>query len=262
MEDDKKLIEPAAEDESAADASAAEPVAQVPCDASAEDDTPVLKPLDEVPAPASDIDSSSEDMSAKACAIDEMEKATQKALDAMREQDNPQNEEVVDNAEKSLDELFEEFSKWMKDNTQPEKIRAEMKIVQDKVNDLLEKTRIKVIEVSNNEKFKSTMESGKDFVIGTAGLIGDGLKYGYDKLLEIPEFKKVTDAIGAKVDEMRHNENLQNAVNRGEEHLSQFNSALFDNIRSFFRPADEMPSEDKDEILPDLPEDIDPHTGA
>lgn len=47
-----------------------------------------------------------------------------------------------------------------------------------------------MIETAESEQFKDTMQAGKDFVSGTAGMIGDGFKYGYDKLMEVPEFKK------------------------------------------------------------------------
>lgn len=250
MEDEKKAADTQAEPENAI--SSPESEAELPA--------PEKEELLEAPK-AEETDASQdapETDSAKAAAIDEMEKATQKALDAMREQGNPENEEVVDEAEDHLKKIFDDFSAWLKDNTQPDRIKAEMKVVADSVGEVLDKTREKVIEVSQNEQFRSTMESGKDFVLGTAGLVGDGLKYGYDKLMEVPEFKKISDAISAKVDDLRHSEKLRSAVEQGGENISSFNSSLFKSILSFFdepaKSASEAESKDSKDDLPDLPD--------
>lgn len=227
----------------------------------AELEAPAEEPLLDAPEQKDELADKGEGASAedaRDAAIDEMEKATQKALDAMREKGNPDNEEVVDDAREKLEQIFADFAAWMKVNTQPERIKAEIKTVSDTVNDVLEKTREKVIEVSQNEQFKKTMESGKDFVIGTAGLISDGLKYGYDKLMEVPEFKKVSDAINSKVDDLRHSEKLKSAVEHGEENLHNFSSTLFKGILSFFDTNDakteDSAKEEKKPDLPDLPD--------
>lgn len=258
MEDEKKPAEMNTSEETEKPAELPAPEEQARLEAPAEPAKPEPAENDEAVKAEAAAQADEASISAKEAAIDEMEKATQKALDAMREKDNPENEKVVDEATDHLEKLFDEFSKWMKENTQPERIRAEFGVFQNSVRDLLEKTRQNVIEVSQNEKFRETMESGRDFVVGTAGLIGDGLKYGYDKLLEIPEFKKAADAIGEKVDELRSSETLKNAVDRSEEGLSSLGAAIFSSIRSFFNTPDHTDPEEKD--LPDLPED--PHTPA
>lgn len=209
-------------------------------------------------APETEAASAANDEAARKAAIDEMEKASQKALDAMREAGNERNEEVVDNAEKKLEDIFDQLKAWMQTNTQPERVKAEMKTAIEKVNETLEKTRQGVIEVAESDQFKKTMEAGKDFVIGTGTMIADGLQYGYDKLLEIPEFKKAADFVGSKVDDLRHSEALKSFVDRSEEGLSQLNASIFNGLKSFFTPQDSEKKED----LPDLPEDNDQDSGA
>lgn len=195
---------------------------------------------------------------AKEAAIDEMEKASQKALDAMREANNSQNEQVVNDAQKKLDDIFDEFRKWVHDSSQPDQVKASLKDLSDKVGQLLEKTRQKVIEVSSSEQFRSTMESGRDFLIGAGTMIADGLKYGYDKLREIPEVNKAASYVDAKVDELRHSEKLKEVVDRSQQGLNDLNNAIFNGLKSFFSTPDE-----KKDDLPDLPEqDDDPKTGA
>lgn len=196
--------------------------------------------------PADSEQTASED--ARVAAIDEMEKASQKALEAMRESGNEQNEEVVDDAEQKLEDIFSQLDEWLKHNTQPERIKAEMKAAATKVNDLLEKTRTSVISVAESEQFKKTMESGHDFLIGAGSMIADGLQYGYGKLMEVPEFKKAADYVDSRVDDLRHSETLKTIVDRSEEGLNRLNESIFSGLKSFFEPAH------KDEDLPDLPE--------
>ncbi len=194
---------------------------------------------------------------ARKAALEELEKASQKALEAMRESGNEENKEVVDNAEKKIEDIFDDLSAWMKENTQPERVKAEMKAAAAKINEVLNHTREKVEEVAKSEQFKKTMESGKDFVIGTGSMIADGLRYGYDKLLEIPEVKKAADYVGGQVNELRKNQTLKNIVDKSEEGLSSLNKSIFNGLKSFFdEPAPAAKPEEKDE-LPELPKDDD-----
>ena len=203
------------------------------------------------------------DADARAAAIDEMEKASQKALDAMREAGNAKNDEVIDEAEKKLNDIFTQFKEWMQTNSHPERVKAEMKQVSDSVTNLLNKTRDGVIEVSQSEQFKQTMESGKDFVIGTGAMIADGLQHGYDKLLEIPEFKKAANFVEEKVDDLRRSETLKTLIDRSQEGINQLNNTIFSGLKAFFSPAkDTKPTSTPTTtatkvILPDLPEDPD-----
>lgn len=186
-----------------------------------------------------------EEARVKAAAIDEMEKASQKALDAMRENDNQENSEIVNEAEKKLDVIFDEFRKWFETNTQPDKVKENLEQLKNDTANLLNNTREKVIETAESEQFKDTMHAGKDFVSGTAGMIGDGFKYGYDKLMEVPEFKKVADKFDEGIDKLRHSEGLKNLATAAEKSAAEFNNALFKGINNFFAShseEDELPA--------------------
>lgn len=191
----------------------------------------------------------------RATVIDEMEKASQKALDAMRENGNDKNEEVVDDAKDQLEELFAQFKTWLEQNTQPEQLKKEAKEVSDKVSALLEKTRQSVIEVSNNEQFKKTMESGREFLVGTGAMIADGLQFGYEKLKEIPQFKAATEFVDEHIEELRKSEKLKNIVDKSEEGFNHVSNAIFNGIKSFFK-TDETKSDanTEEDQLPELPE--------
>lgn len=248
MDDEKKVMEPVEETETAADA-------------------PEADKADQAVSKAEE---------AKQAAIDEMEKASQKALEAMREQNNSANEQVVDEAQKKLDDIFVEFRAWMETNSQPDQVKANLKDLGEKVNSLLEKTRARVIDVAQSEQFKSTMESGKDFLVGTGAMIADGLKYGYDKLMEIPELKKAAGYVDKKVDKLRQSDVLKSVVEHSEQGINEFNNALFQGLKSFFSPKEEpakpeeaapAPQAASDEAasapehLPDLPENEDSKAG-
>ncbi len=186
----------------------------------------------------------------KAAAIDEMEKASQKALDAMRENDNAENSEIVDEAEEKLDTIFDDFRKWIDENTNPDKVKENLDKLKNDTANLLNTTREKVIETAESEQFKDTMKAGKDFVTGTAGMIGDGFKYGYEKLMEIPEFKQVASKVDEGIDKLRHSESLRNLASAAEKGAADFNNAIFKGINSFFSTS----SETREEDLPETPD--------
>lgn len=208
-----------------------------------------------VPEDAKSQDVMEEAEKVKAAAIDEMEKASQKALDAMREADNTENAEIVDEAEKKLDTIFDDFRTWVETNTQPEKVKENLDKLKDDTASLLNNTREKVIETANSEQFKQTMQSGKDFVTGTATIIGDGFKYGYDKLMEVPEFRKAAGHVDEGINRLRQNETLKTIADKAEEGINNLNKALFEGIHSFFDHAEAPKTEAKGaDDLPETPD--------
>lgn len=200
--------------------------------------------MPEIPADAKN-DSAPTADEVKAAAVDEMEQASQKALAAMREEDNTRNEEVVDEAEEKLDDVYDNFREWLKTNTNPDKIREELEKVREETARILNNAREGVIEVASSEQFKATMQSGKDFLTGTGAMIGDGFKYGYDKLMEVPEFKKMAGKVDEGVEKLRHSETLRTIVENSEKGINDLNNAIFGGLKSFFD------SSAKDEVKKD-----------
>lgn len=217
------------------------------------DETPIEEQPTEQEPTKQEPELTQEDL--RATVIDEMEKASQKALDAMRENGNDKNEEVVDEAKDQLDELFAQFKNWLEQNSQPDQLKKEMKEMSDKVSSLLEKTRQTVIDVSNNEQFKKTMESGREFLVGTGAMIADGLQFGYEKLKEIPQFKAATEFVDERIEDMRKSEKLKNIVDKSEEGFNHVSNAIFSGLKSFFKTDEaESNSNGEEDKLPELPE--------
>lgn len=198
-------------------------------------ESPVVPPVPEDVKPE-EKEATAEEV--KTAAIDEMEEASRKALDAMREDKNVKNEDVVDEAQEDLNKAFNNFRKAVTEEMDPDKVKEDMKNFRDKVAQILNATKEKVVEVSNSEDFKKTVSAGHDFLAGTANLIGEGLKYGYDNLKKVPGFDQVTDAVDKGFDKLRSSEILKGAVNGAEKGLNDFNSFVFKNLNNFFNGSD------------------------
>lgn len=183
---------------------------------------------------------------AKEAALDEMEKASQKALDAMREA-GEDSEKIVNEAEEKLDDAFAEFRTYIKSSTNPERVKAEMDRFGNEVAKLLKGTKESVDKVVSSEQFKSTVNSGKDFVTGTGTMIGEGLKYGYDKAMEVPELKKVAEGVNQGVDKLRQSEVLKDVTNNVEKGINDFNNFIFNGLHSFFDASKKSDDDDKAE---------------
>ena len=189
----------------------------------------------------------------KAAAIDEMEKASQKALDAMREEDNTESDEIVTEAQEKVSTIFDDLRSWMNENTNPENIKSQMETVSREVAALLEETRKKVLDVAESDQFKQTVEAGKQFITGTGAMIADGLKYGYGKLMEVPELKKAADSFDENMNNFRKSGVAQEIISNAEKGVGDFNKALFGALNKFFAAPEEekktpaVPADDADD---------------
>ena len=86
--------------------------------------------------------------------VEKLEETSIKELDALREENNSENEKVVEDAKKKLSDIFDELREMIKDNSDPEKIKENFVTSKEKVIDLLSSTRLKAVEVSNSDNFK------------------------------------------------------------------------------------------------------------
>lgn len=180
-------------------------------------------------------------------AVEEMEKASNDSLQSMKEEGNAKNEKVLDEAKQKLDTMYANFKAWLKENTQPEKVKAEAEKVKEETTKLLNETRQKVIEVSNNKTFKETMAAGGKFLSGTGEMISEGFKYGYDKLMGVPEIKKVADKVDEGVDKLRQSKLLKEGAEAFEKGVSELNNAIFSGLKNFFdddKSEKEAPKDD------------------
>ena len=170
----------------------------------------------------------------KAAAVDEMEKATKDSLDSMKEAGNEKSEKIVNEAESKLEKKYAEFREWLTKNTNPEAIKAETEKVKNDTVRILNETREKVMDVTNSPQFKETMQAGGKFLSGTGAMISEGFKYGYDKLMAVPEVKKVADKVDEGVDKLRQNKYLQQGAEAFEKGLADVTESIGNGLRSFF----------------------------
>lgn len=175
--------------------------------------------------------------------VEQLEEKTIDEIEDLREEGNPENEKVIDDAEKKVKGIFEDLRTWMKENSDPEKIKDQMNATKEDILDTLKTTRQKVLDVSNSDNFKKTVEAGKDLIEGSAGLIADGFKAGADILMSNENIAKVINKADKHLDTLRESEGLQSAVDAAEELTEKVNDALFGTLHRFFTKNDEDKSE-------------------
>lgn len=173
-------------------------------------------------------------------------------LETLREENNEENKKVVDDAKKKIDEILEELKVWAKDNVDPEKIEAAVNKAKTEVVDVLKTTKEKAIEVSESEQFRSTLNAGKDFLIGAGTLLADGIKTSADVLMKNEHIKKVVNEVDGKLDVLRESETLKNVVDSAEEVTGKVTEAIFGGMKKFFeketkQTPPEIPTEEKGE---------------
>lgn len=170
--------------------------------------------------------------------VEKLEETSIKELDALREENNSENEKVVEDAKKKLSDIFDELREMIKDNSDPEKIKENFVTSKEKVIDLLSSTRQKVVEVSNSDNFKQTVDAGKDFLEGAGGLISDGFKAGADLLMSNDNIADLVNKANSHLDILRDSEGLKKGVDAAEELTSKVNQAVFGGLQKFFDKKD------------------------
>lgn len=184
--------------------------------------------------------------------VDQLEKETLNDLDTLREANNEANDDVIDDTKKQLEKIFAELRTWIQENSDPEVVKARLQKAADDCTRILNQAKATVTEVAQSEQFKNTMEAGKDFVVGTGTLIANGLKAGADQLMKNPAISKTVNQIDEKLDTIRDNENVKEAVNKTQEAVEKLNTAIFNGIRSFFEHPDRKEKEEE-KPAPTLP---------
>ena len=159
--------------------------------------------------------------------VEQLENESLNELETLREENNEENQKVVDDAKKKIEDIFADLKTWIKENSDPEKVK-------DDAVDILKTTKDKAVELSQSEQFKTTLTAGKDFLVGAGGMLADGLKAGADILMRNEQIKKVVDQADEKLDVLRESESLRNAVDTAEEVTGKVTEAVFGGIKKFF----------------------------
>lgn len=166
--------------------------------------------------------------------VEELEQTSLKELDALREENNTENEKVVEDAKKKLSDIFEELSDLIKENSDPDKIKENLSMTRSKVVEVLQTTKDKVIEVSNSEHFQQTVDAGKDLLEGSVGLISDGFKAGADLLMSNDNISDLVNKANARLDVLRDSDGLKKGVDAAEQLTNKMNKAVFGGLQKFF----------------------------
>lgn len=122
--------------------------------------------------------------------IDETEKQSLNELATLKEADNEANEKIIDDAQADIRKIFADLKLWIRQNSDPEAIRANLENAKEQTIEVLSNARAKAIEVSESPEFRQTLEAGKDFLKGTGMLIGEGFKELKGALCQNPSIKK------------------------------------------------------------------------
>lgn len=170
----------------------------------------------------------------KESVVENLEESSVKELDALREDNNSENQKVVDDAQKKLSDIFEDLRNVIQDNSDPEKIKENFNNSREKVLDILENTRKKAVEVSNSDNFKQTIDAGKDFLEGVGGMISDGFKAGADLLMSNDNIADFVNKANARLDVLRDSEGLKKGFDAAEELTNKVNQSVFGAIQKFF----------------------------
>lgn len=178
--------------------------------------------------------------------VDELEKESLYELEVLKEANNEENEEMVNEAEKKIKEIFDDLRNWIKHNTEPEQLKANLEDAKEQTVKVLNDAKEKAIEFSNNEDFKQAVGGIKDFMTGTGNLIGEGFQYGKEQLMKNPAIKDVFDNIDTGINKIRENPDLAKAVDKAQSISEDITSSIFSGLKSFFEGSKE-PKEEKAE---------------
>lgn len=167
-------------------------------------------------------------------AADKLEEESLYELQVLREANNEYNEELVDDAEKKIKDIFNEFRDWIRHNSEPEQVKKNLEDARNQAINVMNQTKDKVLEISNSEDFKKAVSGIKQFLDGTGGLIGEGFRYGKEQLCKNPYIKDAFDNFDNGVERLKENPNLAAAVNKAEEVTQDLSSKFFGGLKNFF----------------------------
>lgn len=177
--------------------------------------------------------------------VQELEDEAMNQLETLKEQNNKENDEVIQDAKEKIKAIFEDLQTWIKENMEPEKVKEGLNKAKEDTLKVLKATKEKAIEISNSEQFKNTISAGKDFLLGAGTLIGDGLKAGADALMKNDNIRNFVNTADEKLDVLRVSEGLKNAVDSAEQISLKVGDTVFNGIRKFLDKKDRTNSESK-----------------
>lgn len=161
-------------------------------------------------------------------------------LEALSDQNTSKSSEALEDAKKKIKEIFDDLKVWLSENSNPETAKETLEKAKNDVKNVLDSTKEKIVEIGNSKEVQDTLEAGKDFVLGTGGILVDGLRTGADALMKNETVKAVVEKADEKLDVLRENEGLKKAVNAAEDVTEKISSSIFGRIKKIL-------SKDEDE---------------
>lgn len=171
--------------------------------------------------------------------IDEWEDESIEILDGMEEKGNSKNEKIISDAKEKISTLFANAKQWVETNANEEKVKENLTKTKEEAGKIIDVTREKVIEISENDNFKSTVSSGKAFLHSAGSLLNDGLKASRKQLEKNDSIKAVFDKADEKIDELKKSEDLKRAVDKAEETAKKVGDSVFTGVKKFFEEDNE-----------------------
>jgi hypothetical protein len=184
----------------------------------AEDEAVVEETAEEIVEPIEIVDETS---------VDELEAEALRELDEMREDsDDQQAEKEVENAKEKIKSVLEDFRSWINNNANADNVRARKDKVKEDIENIINTTKEKISEIGENEKVRSTLNAGKDFIDGAVGLVSDGIKAGSDILMKNDNVRDLVDKGSEQIEKIRESDTFKKSVDVAEDAISKMNEFI------------------------------------
>lgn len=155
----------------------------------------------------------------------------QHELEELRENGNEENRRLIEEAREKMSKMFSDTAKWLKENTEREKLSENLSRFRSECIQLLGQTKEKAIEISQNEDFQNTLRSGKEFIIGSGHLIASGVRAGADKLMENEKISLFVNRVNDRVEVIKEDERFQDGAQRLREGTMKVADRAYDGIK-------------------------------
>lgn len=184
----------------------------------AEDEAVVEETAEEIVEPIEIVDETS---------VDDLEAEALRELDEMREDsDDQQAEKEVENAKEKIKSVLEDFRSWINNNANADNVRARKDKVKEDIENIINTTKEKISEIGENEKVRSTLNAGKDFIDGAVGLVSDGIKAGSDILMKNDNVRDLVDKGSEQIEKIRESDTFKKSVDVAEDAISKMNEFI------------------------------------
>lgn len=171
--------------------------------------------------------------------IEHIQNDVQTQLTALEEENNEDNQRLIADAREKLEKLIRDALQWVKVNTEQEKLAENLTNLRKECVQLLTITKEKAIELSKNDDFRSTLQSGKEFIVGSGRLIASGVRSGADKLMEHEKFAAFVNKVNDKVEDIKEDERVQEGTQRLRAGTMKLADRAYGGLKRFLNKDDE-----------------------